>query len=123
MHFDVSVNALVVHQRDYILPYHQLMTPQWIQEHATISGPYQVFPHYFEILNTIGAWYLQVQLVPPGVLKANDSVTVTMKVAMDTELANSRDHDVEHGVSDNTSFLGFIQFNNPFDLRGHHVAA
>ena len=95
------------------------MTPRWIQEHATISGPYQVFPDYFEILNTTGAWYqnhLQVQLVPPGVLKANDSVTVTMTVAMDTELANSQDHDIVFGVSDNTSFLGFIQFDNPLDL-------
>jgi len=53
------------------------MTPQWIQDHAIINGPYHVTPQYFEIKATTGPGFqnaLQIQLVPPGMLKANDSV-------------------------------------------------
>ncbi|XP_065897613.1 uncharacterized protein [Dysidea avara] len=106
--------------KETILPYRQLMTPQWIEGHATISGPYEVFPQYFEILNTTGDWYqnhLQVQLVPPGILKADDSVTVTMIIALDTELADSQDHDIAFGISDNASFVGFTQFDRAADLQ------
>ena len=82
--------------RQAILPYHQLTTPQWIQNYSTITGLYALHPQYFEILPTTGdLWQLalQVQLIPPGILTATDSVTVTITVAMDTVLADSRDHD------------------------------
>ena len=94
-----------------ILPYHQLMTPEWIKNYAIITGPHALHPQYFEILPTTGVdWQraLQVQLVPPDVLAPNDSVTVTITVAMDTILADSIDNDVSLGISDGTSFVGLI---------------
>ena len=42
---------------------------------------------------------------------ANSSVTVTMTIAMDTELADSTDHDLIFGISDNMSFVGFVMFD------------
>ena len=94
-----------------VLPYRQLMTPQWIENNAVITGPYELNPQYFQISQTSGVSLqraLQIQLVPPGILKANDSISVTVILAMDTALADSTDHDFIHGISDNTSFVGFI---------------
>jgi len=54
---------------------------------------------------------LQVELVPPYVLKANSSVTVTIIIAMDTEMTDTTDHDFTFGIGDNTSYIGFIQFD------------
>ena len=94
-----------------ILPYRQLMTPKWIHKYSTIFGPHNVESTYLEILPTSGVdWQhgLQQQLVPPGVLSSTDSITVTITVAMDTALADSSDHDPTFGISDGTSFVGFI---------------
>jgi len=94
-----------------VLPYRQLMTPQWIEDNAVITGPYELNPQYFQISQTSGVneqRALQIQLVPPGILKANDSISVTVILAMDTALADSRDHDLFYGISDSTSFVGFI---------------
>ena len=97
-----------------ILPYRQLMTPRWIQNHGTIFGPHNVQSTYLEILPTNGVGWqhgLQLQLVLPGILSRTDSVTVTIAVAMDTTLADSRDHDPSFGVGDGTSFVGFTLFD------------
>ena len=71
-----------------MLPYHELMTPKWLSEHATIHGSYTYKPNYLEILagTTDHQHVLQVPLVPLGVLTNDDSqsLTVTMKIAMDT---------------------------------------
>ena len=106
--------------KETILPYRQLMSPQWIENRASIFGPYEVMPTYFEISATTGAWYqnhLQVQLVPPGILKADDSVTATMIIALDTILGDNQDHDIAFGISDNTSFIGLTQFDRAVDLN------
>ena len=86
----------------------------WLQQYATILGPYDVLPQYLELQNGTGvSWQqaLEVQLVPPDVLTANSSVTVTITIAMETELADRTDHDFTFGISDNTSYIGFIQFD------------
>ena len=90
------------------------MTPQWIQNYSTITGPHVLHPQYFEISPTTGVnWQqaLQVQLVPPGILATTDSVTITITVAMDTVLADSTDHDPSFGISDDLSFVG-IQYTD-----------
>ena len=98
-----------------ILPYRQLMTPKWIYKHSTIFGPHAVYTRYLKIYPTTGVkWQhgLQQQLVPPGVLSSTDSVTVTITVAMDTVLADSRnDHDPSFGIGDGTFFNGFTLFD------------
>ena len=49
---------------------------------------------------------LQFTLVAPNILTSTDSVTVT--VAVDVSYASSNDHDPTIGISDGTSFIGFI---------------
>ena len=91
------------------LPYHQLMSPKWIENNAVITGPHALYPQYFEILPTTGVHYqqsLQLPLVAPNILTSTDSVTVTVTVAMDVSYASSNDHDPMIGISDGTSFIG-----------------
>ena len=96
-----------------ILPYHKLMTPKWLHRHAVITGNYSLHPQYLELDPTTvhGQPKLQqaieVPLIPNGILKNIDVVAVTVTIAMDTELANSRDHDPSFGISDGYSFIGF----------------
>ena len=89
------------------------MTPKWIENNAVITTPHALYPHdqYFEILPTTGALYqraLQIPLVAPNILTSTDSVTVTVTVAVDVSYASSNDHDPTIGISDGTSFIGFI---------------
>ena len=70
-----------------VLPYHRVMSPKWILKNAVITGPYALYPQYFDILPTTGANYqraLQVQLVAPNTLTSTDSVTVSVTVALET---------------------------------------
>jgi len=86
------------------------MSPQWINDNAVINGPYAHKPQYFEILPTTGVALqraLQVQLVAPNILTSTDSITVTVAVAVDTNLPDTKDHDIIFGISDGTSFIGF----------------
>jgi len=88
------------------------MTPQWIEDNAVISGPYDPELQYFEISPSTGSVHqiaLQIQLIPPGVLKANDSVSITIISALDTSLPETGTNDILFGVSDNTSYVGFTQ--------------
>ena len=87
------------------------MSPKWIHSNAIITEPHALYPQYFAILSTTGARFkqaLQVQLVAPNVLTYNDSVTITVTVAVDTILADNGDHDPIFGISDGVSFIGFI---------------
>ena len=93
-----------------VLPYHRVMTPKWIVKNAVITGPYAIYPQYFEILPTTGALYqraLQIQLVAPNILKSTDCVTVTVTVAVDVSYASNNDHDLHIGISDGKYFIGF----------------
>ena len=86
------------------------MTPRWLYDNANFTGPYALNSTYLEILPTTIHYLraLQVQLVAPDVLTTIDSVSVTITIAMDTALPNTRDHDPTFGISDGNSFLGFI---------------
>ena len=96
-----------------ILPYYELMTPKWLHKNALIIGNYTLHPQYLELDPTTILKQpqlqqaIEVKLVPPGILQSTDSVVVTVTIAMDTELANSRDHDPSFGISDGKSFIGF----------------
>lgn len=50
---------------------------------------------------------MQVKLVAADILQSTDCATVTVTIAMDTELANSGDHDPSFGISDGQYFVGF----------------
>ena len=76
-----------------------------------ITGPHALYPQYIEFLPVTGSLYqqfLQLQLVPPNILTSTDSVTVTITIAVDNILASSQDHDPSFGISDGTSFVGFV---------------
>ena len=86
------------------------MTPSWLQEYSTTHGPHSFNPRYLELLPTTASFQqrLQVQLVAPNILTATDCVSVTVTVAMNTTLADSRDHDFILGISDGKSFVGLV---------------
>ena len=114
--FDSTVNSAPifpyqVQEVQTNLPYHQLMTPKWIHGHAIVTGPHALYPQYVDFLPVTGAGgqrFLQLQLVPPNILTSSDSVTVTITIAVDNILASSEDHDPSFGISDGTSFVGFV---------------
>ena len=100
-----------------ILPYHQLMSPYWLHKHAIFTGNYTLYPHYIEIAPTTVLKQpkfqlaLKVNLIAPYVLQDTDDVTVSVTIALDTELANSGDHDPSFGISDGYSFSGFTAYD------------
>ena len=92
-----------------VLPYHRVMSPKWIHKNAVITGPFALYPQYFEILPTTGPNLqraLQIPLVAPNILKSTDSVAVTLTVAVDVSYASSNDHDPNIGLSDGKYFIG-----------------
>ena len=94
------------------------MTPSWLHKHSTITGPHSLNPQYLEFLPSTVArqQILQVQLVAPNVLTSTQCISVTLTIAMDTALADGRDHDPSFGTNDGKSFVGFQipdKGNNP----------
>jgi len=90
------------------------MSPKWLTKHATIYGSYTYKYNYLDIPAGASLYehVLQVPLVPPGVLANHgECVSVTMMIAMDTDWADSRDHDPMFGVSDGEKFIGFFTRN------------
>ena len=93
-----------------VLPYHQLMTPSWLLNHATIAGPYILTPQYLEISPTTGdinQRALNIKLIAPDTLTNADCISVTVIAAFDAKLATN-DHDPQIGISDGTYFTGFF---------------
>ena len=87
------------------------MSLKWLSSYATIHGSYTYKTNYLEILAGISnQHFLQVQLIPSGVLTNDDSkcVTVTMTIALDTVWADANDHDPRFGISDGERFIGFF---------------
>ena len=81
-----------------ILPYHQLMTPSWLNNHSTIIGQHSLNPQYLEILSATAYFQqrLQVQLVPPNILTSTDCISVAITIAMDTTLVDSTEIVILH---------------------------
>ena len=97
-----------------VLPYRRIMTPCYIQKHATISGSYLRTPQYFEICSTTyeaGALdfqrVLKIQLIAPGILTGTDCISATVIAAFDSALA-ANDHDPWIGITDGVYFNGFV---------------
>ena len=102
-----SNHVIFIHQVQTVLPYYQLMTPDWLYKHSSITKPFIVYPKYLEILAGTGNEHLiQTELIAPNVLTATDSVAVTLTIAMDTVLANGN-HNPIFGLSDGIFFVGF----------------
>ena len=90
------------------------MTPSWLLNHATITGPYIPTPQYLEISPTTGDMFqraLKIQLIAPDTLTNADCISVTIAAAFDVILATN-DHDPRIGISDETYFNGFF-IGNP----------
>ena len=89
-----------------------MMTPKWLEKNAEFIAPHTIYPDYLEILPVVTNYEraLQVQIVPPNLLKSTDSITVKATVAYDTELAKG-DHDPIFGISDGALFIGFIAYD------------
>ena len=85
------------------------MTPDWLYKHSTVTKPFTAYPKYLEILAGKDSFerLIQAELIAPNILRATDSVAITLTIAMDTVLADSGDHDPIFGISDGTSFVGF----------------
>ena len=87
------------------------MSPKWLSKHATIYGSYTYKFNYLDILDRTSTYQhvLRVPLVAPGVLANHgECISVTMTIAMDTDWADSTDHDPKFGISDGEKFIGFI---------------
>ena len=59
-----------------ILPYHRIMTPSYLQRHATICG---LTPEYLEISPTTGDMFqcgIKFQLLAPDILTNTDLVII-----------------------------------------------
>ena len=96
------------------------MTPDWLYKHSTVTKPFTVQPEYLEILSgkNVNERLIQAELIAPNILTATDSVVVTLTIAMDTVLADSADHDPTFGISDGTSFVGFVVVD-----KGNYVSS
>ena len=124
--YQTIIIIIMLMQVKIIMPYHQLMSPTWLQRYSNITGNFTLHSQYLELGHTtvLGQrnFYqqaLQVRLVAPGILKKNDCVGITITVAIDTVLGESTDHDPTFGVSDGTSFIGFT-IPDVFDY-GHRL--
>ena len=90
--------------------FNQLMTPYYIDKHAEIVGPTSMVPGYFVVDPSTGAKYqraLRIPLIAPNMLEPTAGITVTIKSALDTTIAQTDDHDPIFGISDEKHFLGF----------------
>ena len=86
------------------------MTPYYIDKHAAKVGPTSMAPGYFVVDPSTGAKYqraLRIPLIAPNVLQSTDTVTVTIRSALDTTVAQTDDHDPIFGISDEKRFHGF----------------
>ena len=85
------------------------MTPSWLYNNSNITGPHSLNPQLLEFLhsNVARQRILQVQLVAPNVLTSTQCISVTLTIAMNTELADSGDHDPLFGISDGNLWLDF----------------
>ena len=94
------------------LPYRQMMSPKWLEKNAEFTAPHTVHTEYLEILPVKVSYEraLRVKLLSPNILTSTASVTVKATVALDDSLART-DHDPILGISDGTSFIGFIAYD------------
>ena len=93
------------------------MIPDWLYKHSTITKPFTIYPKYLEIhAGKAHEHLIQAELIAPNILTATDSVAVKLTIAMDTVLAKSIDHDPVFGISDGTTFFGFMAWE-PGDYR------
>ena len=93
------------------LPYHQLMSPDWIDSNTNINGPHTFFPKYLEIKPTSPSSNraLNINVLPPGVLSSKDTYSVTLTIAMDPTLpvsATASGLGAIFGISDGNAFIG-----------------
>ena len=90
--------------------YHQIMTPTWLEAHASYIDTSRTVTAQQLTFNAGSvnlAALLKVPMIPAGFLKHNTPLTVEIIVANDVHIGKVYDSDIKYGISDGTNFLGF----------------
>ena len=102
--------------------YHQTMTPSWLVAHASYISIYRL--NTTEQLTFIAgpkelnAALLKVLIIPANVLENSTQLTVKIVVGNDVDIGTKEDSDIRYGVSDGTSFIGFVTMDkNNYNVK------
>ncbi|KAL9954539.1 hypothetical protein ACROYT_G042089 [Oculina patagonica] len=91
--------------------YHQTMTPFWLEAHASYINSYRL--NTTEQLTFIAGpkesrpALLKVPMIPANVLHSSTQLTVKIVVSNDVNIGTNEDSDIQYGLSDGISFVGF----------------
>ena len=86
------------------------MTPSLLKAHASYIDKYHSIANKqitFNKGSSDGALLLKVPLVSAGILSEKTSLKVEIKVAIDASIGQTKDSDIDFGLSDGTNFIGF----------------
>lgn len=92
--------------------YHQTMTPKYIREHASRinneTDPTSSRQITFAPASPRFDNLLRIPLIPAGVFGSSAPITIQMTAVNDVSFATNKDSDLEYGLSDGDSFVGFM---------------
>ena len=87
------------------------MTPSWLEAHASYIDSYHSKTTEQLTFNASSssnfAALLKVPMIPAGVLQYSFPLTVKIVVSNNVTIGKTEDSDIEYGVSDGISFVGF----------------
>ncbi|KAL9954540.1 hypothetical protein ACROYT_G042090 [Oculina patagonica] len=91
--------------------YHQIMTPSWLEAHASYISIYRLNTTE-QLTFTAGPSQhnislLKVPVIPAGALRNSSALTVKIVVCNDIEIGKNEESDPRYGMSDGISFVGF----------------
>ena len=91
--------------------YHQTMTPNWLEAHASyMDSARSKTTEQLKFNAGSSVTYpalLKVPMIPAGWLQYSAPLTVKIVVSHDVSIGTSYDGDISYGVSDGVSFVGF----------------
>ena len=90
--------------------YHQTMTPNWLEAHASYMDSARSKTTEQLTFNPGSVSYpalLKIPMIPSGLLQYSAPLTVKIVVSHDVSIGTSYDSDISYGVSDGVSFVGF----------------
>lgn len=86
------------------------MTPSLLKAYASYIDKYHSIANKqitFDRGSSDGAMLLNVPLVNAGILSEKQPLKVEIKVAVDSTIGQTKDSDIDFGLSDGTNFIGF----------------
>ncbi|XP_078380953.1 uncharacterized protein LOC144663764 isoform X3 [Oculina patagonica] len=91
--------------------YHQTMTPNWLEAHASYMDSFRSTTTEQLTFNAGSsasyAALLKVPMIPAGILQYSAPLTVKIVFSHDVSIGTTQDSDISYGVSDGVSFIGF----------------